>query len=71
MTDVEIIRLINSYLRENDKLKTNIESLKFIINFKDKTISEYSVGIGLKPRDRVYEYIRINCAASINLIDQY
>ena len=71
MTDVEIIRLINSYLIESNRLESNIESLKFIINFKNKTAIEYLLERELQPREKLFEYKRINCAASINLLDSY
>lgn len=69
MNEIDIINLITSYLKIDDKLPPNIETSKFIINFKDKTCKKYIDEYELKNREKIYEFTRSNCSMSIKLLE--
>lgn len=68
MNHVEIINLIG---KNYNDWSIDIEPTKFIINFKYKTANFYEDGYELKPRERIYEFKRVNCAAYIKLLEEY
>jgi len=71
MNELDIINLITSYLRVDNKLAPNIETSRFIINSKDKTCKKYIEGYELKSRERIYEFTRANCSMSLKLVEEF